>query len=145
MGKYQDKWYSLRELGTEGQGLKPGTKKYSITSYTIPLNIGYRYMLNRNEMWGLEFCFRKTFTDYLDDVSGSYYDNGAIAEKNGKAAAYLADPNLIKNPNGQRRGNYKRGDNYSFVNITYSRFLGVPYSKGNSKKSKWINRTPIKM
>ncbi len=141
MGQYDNKWVGLRELGTEGQGLKPGLKKYSVISYSVPMNIGYRYMLNKKEMWGFEFCFRKAFTDYIDDVSGTYYDNGAIAEKNGKAAAYFADPNLIKNPNGHRRGNYRKGDNYSFANLTYSRFIGARYSK----KSKWINRMPLKM
>lgn len=140
MGKYKNKWYSLRSLGTEGQGLKPGTKKYSPVSYSLPLNFGYRYMLSRLTVIGMEFCFRKTFTDYVDDVSGYYYDNGAIAEKNGEAAAYLADPKTVKSRDGSGRGNPLKGDNYSFMNFTYSRFLGSPYSKFHSKKYRFFNK-----
>lgn len=142
MGQYQGKWYSLRPLGTEGQGLKPGTKKYSAACYSLPFNIGYRYRLNRRDMLGLEFCFRKTFTDYVDDVSDTYYDNGIIAERHGAAAAYFADPNVEKMPSGTGRGNPSKGDNYSFFNITYSRLIGVPHLKVYSKKLRWASKRP---
>ncbi len=145
MGYYKSKWYSLRPLGTEGQNIKQGAKKYTRISYSLPINIGYRYRLNRRDMWGMEFCFRKTFTDYLDDVSSSYYDNAIIKERNGEAAAYFADPSNSIKPSGTGRGNPSNGDNYSFVNITYSRLIGVPYIKMYSKKLRWMSKRPNKI
>lgn len=145
MGKYKNNWYSLRKLGTEGQGIIPGTKSYNSVSYSLPMNIGYRYRLNRRDIYGIEFCFRKTFTDYVDDVSGFYYDNAAIAEQRGEAAAYFADPSVIKKRGGYGRGNPLKGDNYSFFNITYSRQIGVPHINTYSKKLKWKSKRPNKI
>ena len=146
MGQYQGKWHNLQELGTEGQGIKPNSKKYSLFSFSIPMNIGYRIPIDRKQMWGVEFCFRKTFTDYIDDVSTVYYNNVEIAEKYGAAAAYFANPGIQLYPQGLKRGNSYKKDNYSFINFTYSRFIGVPYSKFyNRKVKKWKYQKPIRM
>lgn len=139
LSEYQNKWYSLRELGTEGQGLKPGTKFYSPVSFAIPINVGYRKRINRRDTWGAEFCYRNTSTDYIDDVSTNYYDNGIIAEKRGPAAAYLADPDTRKHKNGSGRGNPGKHDSYSFINISYSRTIGLPKHKVHSNKLKWLS------
>jgi len=60
----------------------------------LPMGVAYRIYFNRVVVVGLEFCFRKTFTDYIDDVSGVYYDNNAIQAAYGPKAAHFADPNL---------------------------------------------------
>ena len=39
--------------------------------------------------------YRFTFTDYIDDVSGVYFENRVIAENYGTTAAYFADPAII--------------------------------------------------
>jgi len=118
-------WHSLQPLGTEGQGVAPTREKYSRVSLAIPYGIGFKYGLTRRWSIGLEFGVRKTFTDYIDDVSTSYYDNDKIREANGDIAAYLADPSSGENPGwtvgGQQRGDPTDKDAYMFmiINLTY--------------------------
>ncbi|QJX47137.1 outer membrane beta-barrel protein [Hymenobacter taeanensis] len=58
---------ALQPLRTEAQA-----SGYSLTQFVIPFGAGARYKLNKSFDIGLELGFRKTFTDYLDDVSGNY-------------------------------------------------------------------------
>ncbi len=128
-GKDQNgEWQSLQPLGTEGQGIAPAREKYSRISVAIPYGVGFKYGLTRRWSIGLEFGVRKTFTDYIDDVSTSYYDNDKIKEINGETAAYLADPTIEnggEHPNwtvgGQQRGDPTDKDAYMFmiINLTY--------------------------
>ena len=65
---------ALQPLGTEGQGL-PGYKtKYSLVSIAIPVGLGIKYKLRDDMDLAFEVGYRYTFTDYLDDVSGTYAD-----------------------------------------------------------------------
>jgi len=121
-GKYIDgKWYALQPLGTEGQGLVPTRTKYMRISACIPFGIGFKYGLNRRWNVGLEFGARKTFTDYIDDVSTTYYDNDLIREERGPIAAYFANPSEGP-PNltaaYQQRGDAKDKDAYMFMIIS---------------------------
>jgi hypothetical protein len=65
-----DKIY-LRPLGTEGQGVD-GSSKYNLTQLNIPFGGGLKFALSDNVHLGVELGYRKLFTGYLDDVSGSY-------------------------------------------------------------------------
>jgi hypothetical protein len=56
---------NLQPLQTEGVS-------YSLTQVSIPFGGGVRYKLNKSFDIGLEMGWRKTFTDYLDDVSGKF-------------------------------------------------------------------------
>ena len=72
------KW-PLRDLRTEGQGTLGDTlfasgATYSPVAMCIPMGIGLKKAFNGNGGIKLEFGFRFTNTDYLDDVSGNYYD-----------------------------------------------------------------------
>lgn len=124
-GFYEGKWYSLQPMGTEGQGLVPTRKPYSRFSMCIPYGIGFKYGLNRRWNIGLEFGARKTFTDYIDDVSTTYYDNTLIRNERGDLAAYFADPSDAAHPTWtaayQQRGDAKDKDSYMFlaINLTY--------------------------
>jgi hypothetical protein len=119
-GEFNDKWYDLQPLGTEGQGISPARDKYKRTQICIPFGIGGRYFFNRRWGVGFEFGLRKTFTDYIDDVSKTYYDPEAIAQANGPVAAALSNPN----PNaestavGQQRGDPRDKDSYMFAIIS---------------------------
>lgn len=123
-GKFEGKWYDLQPLGTEGQGLAqyPDKKEYSLIQVSIPFGVDIRYNLSRRAFTGFEFGMRKTFTDYLDDVSGTYADNAVILAERGEAAAYLADPTVrdVKFPEGAARGNSKKMDWYSHFNIYFT-------------------------
>ncbi len=134
--RYDNKWVALQPLGTEGQGLPEGDKKYSRFSFCIPYGIGCKNDLSNNFTIGLEVGMRKTFTDYIDDVSTVYYDNKAILAARGPKAAALADPSLFDIPGrnvdqasfgrsaqngaGQQRGDRKDLDSYMFINLTFS-------------------------
>ena len=93
-GKYQGKWYNLRELGTEGQTINGSP--YPKFSFGIPMAVTLRYPLSSNlnleGFLSFEFCF----TDYFDDVSdGPYPDPAQLRAANGSngdAAVYLSDP-----------------------------------------------------
>ncbi len=97
--QYNGQWYALQPLGTEGQGMIGFPKKYSRINFAIPVGVGVQYSLNRLWKVGMEFGYRKTFTDYIDDVSGHYADHSTLAkfyEENGirPDLANIADPNL---------------------------------------------------
>ena len=73
-----EKW-PLRNLRTEGQGMPGDTMFAPNTTYgpvamCIPMGIGIKKAFNGNGGIKLEFGFRYTNTDYLDDVSGNYFD-----------------------------------------------------------------------
>ena len=123
-GKYNGKWYNLQPLGTEGQGLIPTRPKYHRLQPSIPYGIGVKYGLDRRWSIGLEFGVRKTFTDYIDDVSTTYYSGDAIRDAYGQEAAGLADPSISQTQNevgwtaaGQQRGDATDNDTYMFMTI----------------------------
>jgi hypothetical protein len=127
-GELNGEWYRLQPLGTEGQGLSPARERYDLVQICVPMGIGARYFFNRRMGVGFEFGIRKTFTDYIDDVSKTYYDNEAIKQKYGQVAALLADPrasslngtdadDVITAP-GQQRGDPRDNDAYMFAVIS---------------------------
>lgn len=139
-------WHSLQPLGTEGQGLPGGANKYSRISLSIPFGIGCKYVLDRNWSIGLEYGLRKTFTDYIDDVSTVYYDNDALRAQSGDVAADLADPNLnlvgdngdigdgiFVTAAGQRRGDSKDKDSYMMLMFS----LNYKFLKGKRNRPKF--------
>lgn len=122
---YRGKWYDLQPLGTEGQGLVDGKSKYKKISYNIPFGLGYNFNVSERQKIGLILTMRKTFTDYIDDVSTNYYDNNKLTEANGEIAGILADRNLERDSGGAKnsgdgRGNPKINDNFAFLQISYS-------------------------
>jgi hypothetical protein len=64
----------LQPLHTEGEGFAeyPGVPNYSLTQIYLPASIGLKYYLNDEFSISAGATFRKTFTDYIDDVSGNY-------------------------------------------------------------------------
>lgn len=89
-------YVALKPLHTEGQGLPGGPKNYSRFSFSIPVGGYYKLTINKKWSVGLEFSYRKTFTDYIDDVSTFYYDPVALGNAYGPMAVYMADPSLGK-------------------------------------------------
>ena len=70
-------WVNLQPLHLEGQGSAeyPDRKNYSLWQPNIPLGVGVKYWVSENLSLGLEVIYRKTFTDYIDDVSTTYVGN----------------------------------------------------------------------
>lgn len=119
--QYNNQIYKLRSMGTEGQLLNGGKNSYGKFSTSIPIGIQFKCLTfnkGKSELW-LDIRTHKSFTDYLDDVSGYYADNNAIEAKNGKTAAALADRSTSQIPGfstaGAIRGNPNNNDNYSYL------------------------------
>ncbi len=82
----------LKPLSTEGEGLPqyPGQKPYSLTQFAIPFGGGIKFRVSENIVLAYEVGFRKTFTDYLDDVSTNYVDKAILQAAKGGEAVELA-------------------------------------------------------
>lgn len=120
-GKVDGRWEWLRGLNTEGQTLSPTREQYSQFQLAIPLGVGIKYAIDRRWLIGLEFGIRKTFTDYIDDVSTTYYPNQLIEDSFGTTAALAADPTAetwIGAAPYQQRGDPTDNDSYMFVLVT---------------------------
>jgi hypothetical protein len=122
------RWYNLKPLSTEGQGLSPEIKKYSNFQVTIPYGLGFRYKYNRQWAYGFAIGPRATFTDYIDDCSTVYFDNDIIRSQKGDIAAYFADPSkgeiAGQTLTGEQRGDPKDKDSYIFAYFTINYNLG---------------------
>jgi hypothetical protein len=115
---------SLRKLGTEGQGLPGGPKKYKPVTVVIPIGLGLRKSIGKDMGLKLELTHRFTFSDYIDDVSTNYYDNSLIRASNGDVAAFVADPSfkndgLNNTSHGLQRGDPTDKDNYMFFTVSF--------------------------
>lgn len=118
------KWVELQPLRLEGQGMAeyPDRKTYSLTQIEIPMGFGFKYYLKENMYVGLEILHRQTFTDYIDDVSTTYIDNGLFANYLTPEQAAMANqlyyrenfvpsnPNTPRLPSDPQRGDVTQND-----------------------------------
>ena len=66
----------------------------------------------------IEYGIRKTFTDYIDDVSGNYLDSDVATGLNGPLSAQLSDRSLSSGSKaGLNRGTSLSKDWYSFYGV----------------------------
>ncbi len=124
-GYYKGSWHALQPLGTEGQGLN-GKKKYSRIAVCVPIGVGFKVKVKQRHNFGIEFGYRITFTDYLDDVSTTYFNISEMREQKGDIAAHFADPSLNNmhkevTAGGEQRGNALQKDGYFILTINYSK------------------------
>lgn len=134
--EYNGDWYDLQPLGTEGQGISTQQPRlYRLSGLAIPVGAGLRYRLNTQWAVGFEATYRRTFSDYIDDVSGYYYDNDALRNYRSELSAQLADRlgEYANNPDlhfttNEQRGNPKTKDAYFLTGFT------VYYSFGSMGK-----------
>ncbi|MCC7302307.1 MAG: hypothetical protein IT233_06675 [Bacteroidia bacterium] len=117
-------WVALQPLGTEGQGSSlNGDKKYALIQPALPFGLGVKAWISSRIGITVEWGWRKTFTDYIDDVSKTYVDPTVLAVENGPVASYFSDtsltPDNISNV-GKQRGDATDKDWYSFALITLS-------------------------
>lgn len=129
-------WVELQPIGTEGQGTTQfqDRKKYNLTQFSIPMGGGFKVRLTRGWTLAMEYGMRKTFNDYLDDVSMTYVEPGVLTAAYGveSFSAALADRSIdgeVKEYDpltftGPGRGNPKTKDWYAYggITITYTIF-----------------------
>lgn len=135
----------LRDYGTEGQGntnnlIPPDTERpeYSYFVFSIPFGMGVKYSFSEKIAASLEWGMRKTYSDYLDDVSTTYYTSIDLVDPDSEEyeALLISDPDLSHDPNMQR-GNSKTNDWYSFAGITITYYIDL---RNRNKCSDFENR-----
>lgn len=131
-------WIKLHPLRTEGQGLPGAPNPYKKISLSIPIGIQWRVLINKEWAVGLELNYRKTFTDYIDDVSGYYYpDRNLQMQTYGETSVLMSDPSKNNIPgatapdasgNGAVRGKSDK-DTYFSLQFTVGYFIKSRPSK----------------
>lgn len=96
-------WYDLSDYRTEGVS-------YSKLAMAIPFGIGFKYLASKKFAFECQLGFRRTFTDYLDDVSTVYPDVVARFEQSGLIGATLTDRSIENNGLPTYKKGYKRGN-----------------------------------
>ncbi|HMK03791.1 MAG TPA: hypothetical protein VK489_06350 [Ferruginibacter sp.] len=148
-------WYYLHPLRLEGQGMSeyPSSKPYKLTQMNIPYGGGVKYFLSDRLNASIELLYRKTFTDYIDDVSQKYIDPGIytkyMSTQEATLAYKLSDkskgiifPGMTRYPEGTQRGDTKNSDTYfSFVAKVGVR-LGPIYESSFAKRAARQMRCP---
>ena len=122
-------WIPLQPLGTEGQGTtwgdSRGLEPYATGGVSIPFGFGFKANIGPFMAICFDWGVRKTWSDYLDDVSGTYADALVLQQENGLLAMELADQSLVplgssSNQAGMQRGNPGRADLYGFLSASIS-------------------------
>ncbi len=148
---YNGSWIPLHPLGTEGQGLPDGPKPYSRLGLGFPTGIGFRFAHSRRMSFGLEINHRFTLTDYIDDVSTTYYDKELLLLARGEAALALSDPSLGLESSGweprsinagQQRGDPTDKDNY--MSVTFSLNYKLKGKTQYKQQKRRRNRSKVK-
>jgi hypothetical protein len=127
----QGEYYKLQPLTTEGV-------TYSRFQFVIPSGVGFYFTVSKQHRIGWELGWRKTFTDYLDDISTVYADPntlpGPLSVALANQTGYVLTPNdgqFYSYVAGSKRGDPTHNDAYMFTMVNYSYVI-----KGKSKFSK---------
>lgn len=152
-------WVALKPLRTEGQGMSkyPERKEYSLTQMNIPYGVGLKYFVTNNVALSFEIINRKTFTDYIDDVSTNYIDNNDLyaffgqSSKQAEIAAQMANKTAFANGGayragysiGSKRGNANNNDAYYATNIKLTIRLGGYHSDGGFGNWRSSTKCPV--
>lgn len=107
---FDGNWIELQPLGTEAQGADGYDDPYSLTNFAVLAGGGIKFIFKERFTIGLEIGGRKTFTDYLDDVSATRVNYLDVLENNGSLAAQLSNPQ-IKDPEVENL-DYVRGGEF---------------------------------
>jgi hypothetical protein len=120
--------YALAPLQTEGV-------KYSRVTPIIPYGIGAKIKATPFFNLALEAGWRKTFSDYLDDVSTRYVDNSTFTDP---IAQKLADRSpeigLPAKKAGSIRGNPDSKDAYMLFSVRLEYYLSMQLGGQHNRK-----------
>lgn len=106
--------YELMEFNTEG-------KDYFGNSLAFVFGMGVKWDINRDFSLNISLNGRRTFTDYLDDVSQDY-----VAIRGNAIGEQLANrsPDIDFGSPGTQRGDSKGHDSFFFLNVGFMRYFG---------------------
>ena len=105
--------------------------------------MGVKWRINKSFSLTAEYGFRKTWTDYLDDVSTTYVGSALLLAEveNGELAAALADRSTeveagYVNAVGIKRGDDSLDDWYSYLRISIGINMETLFGWMRSKRCK---------
>ena len=137
---FQGERIDLQPLGTEGQGLPGYGNKYSKVAFSIPFGAGARIALNQKLSLNIDIIGRRTFTDYIDDVSGTDVNYNELLAGNGQLAADLGNRQAealgqsepVQLPSGTKRGGELVRDYFFTFMVSANYYLSSTnlFSKG---------------
>jgi hypothetical protein len=149
-------WYYLHPLRLEGQGMPEYaySKPYKLTQMNIPLGAGIKYFLSDRINASMEVLYRKTFTDYIDDVSTKYINpvnytkylntqDATLAYKLSDKSIGIIYPGMTRYPAGTQRGDTKNGDTYFSVVMKVGIRLGEIYESSFARRAARQTRCPV--
>ncbi len=150
-------WYDLKPLHTEGEGFPEYSQKrdYALTQLNIPMGAGVKYLVSDRVNLSLEVLLRKTFTDYIDDVSTEYIDpiyfdkylspaDAAIAKKIHDKVVGIVVPSLTRNSPDVQRGNPNQNDSYFTVFLKFGVRIGAIYESMYNRNAANKMRCPAR-
>ncbi len=148
-------WHALQPLKLEGQGMTeyPNSKPYKLTQINIPIGAGLKFYASDRINLSAEVLYRKTFTDYIDDVSKNYIDpakfNKYLSAEDAALASKLSDksipiifPGMSRFPEGNQRGDPKDGDTYLSLVMKVGIRLGPIYESSFARRAAKQLRCP---
>ena len=138
-------WVALQPLSTEGQGTSvyPDRRPYALIQLCMPFGVGVKWRINKVFSLTAEYGFRKTWTDYLDDVSTTYVDASLLEREvvDGSLAVRLSDrsgevESGYVNAAGIKRGDDSLKDWYAFMHVSLGVSLETMFGWMRSKRCK---------
>jgi hypothetical protein len=132
-GEINGDWYNLQPLGTEGQGTAayPDRDPYHRLQIGIPFGGGVKFKISNRLGMTIEAGPRRTYTDYLDDVSTTYADKDVLLAEHGEYAVLLSDKSIDGQSIGntdRQRGNASDNDWFMFTGITINYAISKKYN-----------------
>lgn len=125
-------YWDLQPMGTEGQFLpNSGLSPYKLGQISIPFGIGLKVNPIKDIApfkWisiNIEYGLRRTFTDYLDDVSGTYVNPDDLSPLTARLANRSLDSEGLGDTNYKMtRGDENTRDWYGFLGVSINIQLG---------------------
>jgi hypothetical protein len=116
--KYQGEWVKMKDYDSEGYN-------YKSVVLNIPYGFGFYFTFDKKHRLGFEANVRKTFTDYIDDISGNYpedpgndYERGLFLRTTELPAEDIGA--YRSHTWGMKRGDKTHKDSYMNVSLSYS-------------------------
>lgn len=140
-------WVDVQNLHVEGDGLEEKKAKPTYARATnlwqicVPVGLGLRWDINQELAFGVEYLFRFTTTDRLDNVSDEYasddYLEKFLTPENADLAKEILDKSWAIEPSVEhadwsKRGNKTVLDGYSSVSVM------IIYKINSNKKPWWF-------
>lgn len=142
-------WHKLHPLRIEGQGMPeyPNSKPYKLTQFNIPIGAGLKYYASERINISTELLYRKTFTDYIDDVSLNYIDannyakylsasDASLAYKLSDKSIGIIYPGMTRYPANTQRGDPKDKDTYFSLVLKLGIRLGPIYQSSALRQTR---------